>query len=196
MAPPRTPACTSTIARLADAQAAGHLAIIEFVDAADQPVSTGADAHHVLVTNLFNHTQPLIRYRLDDTMVPTPPADHHGHQRVSVEGRLDETISLGGTCIHPLVIRSVLLRHPQIAEYQVRSDTTALDVDIVTTATVDPDLLRDHLQSAVIDAGAVPALVTVRTVEGVHRDRTTGKVRRFITTDRSHSSTSTRVAST
>jgi phenylacetate-CoA ligase len=50
------------------------LAILEVVDRHYRPVAAGQPGDKVLVTNLLNLTQPLIRYEIDDviTMSPTP----------------------------------------------------------------------------------------------------------------------------
>lgn len=42
------------------------LAILEVVDANNQPVPPGVEGSKVLVTNLYNHVQPFIRYEVDD----------------------------------------------------------------------------------------------------------------------------------
>jgi phenylacetate-CoA ligase len=74
---------------------ASDMAYVEFVDEHDRHVPTGTAAHHVLVTNLLNTTQPLIRYRLDDSMTPRPSLPGNGHQRATLEGRTDEVIRFG-----------------------------------------------------------------------------------------------------
>lgn len=50
------------------------LAILEVVDANNRPVPPGTEGAKVLVTNLYNHVQPIIRYEVDDrvTMATTP----------------------------------------------------------------------------------------------------------------------------
>ncbi len=50
------------------------LAILEVVDRHYRPVAAGQPGDKVLVTNLLNLTQPIIRYEIDDviTMSPTP----------------------------------------------------------------------------------------------------------------------------
>lgn len=50
------------------------LAILEVVDANNQPVPPGVEGSKVLVTNLYNHVQPIIRYEVDDrvTMSTSP----------------------------------------------------------------------------------------------------------------------------
>ncbi|CAN0482772.1 unnamed protein product, partial [Phaeothamnion confervicola] len=42
------------------------LAILEVVDENNQPVPPGTEGSKVLVTNLYNHIQPIIRYEVDD----------------------------------------------------------------------------------------------------------------------------------
>lgn len=52
------------------------LAILEVVDSQNQPVPDGEPGDKILVTNLYNHVQPIIRYEIGDvvTMNPTPCA--------------------------------------------------------------------------------------------------------------------------
>ena len=56
------------------------LCIFEPVDADGRPVGPGALSHRVLVTNLYNHTQPLIRYEVTDQVTLID-----GHVSVRVE---------------------------------------------------------------------------------------------------------------
>ena len=57
------------------------LCIVELVDEDDQPVPSGTPSAKVLVTNLYNRAQPLIRYELTDSFVRQPDAAEHGHLR-------------------------------------------------------------------------------------------------------------------
>lgn len=52
------------------------LCIVEPVDADGRPVGPGELSHRILVTNLYNHTQPLIRYEVTDqiTLIDEPCA--------------------------------------------------------------------------------------------------------------------------
>ena len=163
---------------------ASDLAYIEFVDAYDNPVAIGETAHHVLVTNLYNRTQPLIRYRIDDTMTPAAPSQDHGHQRASLEGRNDELLDIAGVTIHPLTIRSVLVADPAVADYQVRLvETGGLELDVVSDGrTVDTAAVEASLGRALANAGAPPIRLAVHVVDALRRDPSTGKARRFITT--------------
>jgi phenylacetate-coenzyme A ligase PaaK-like adenylate-forming protein len=53
---------------------------VELVDEHDRPVRPGTPSSSILVTNLYNHAQPLIRYRIEDRFaavrsVPSLPRD-------------------------------------------------------------------------------------------------------------------------
>lgn len=160
---------------------ASDAAVVEFVDAADRPVAPGSPAHHVLVTNLINHTQPLVRYRLDDNMVSLPPSTEHGHQRARLEGRSDEIVRLGGALVHPLTIRSATLAHPTVTEYQAHISDRALTLRIVTAGPTNGDQLRNDLASALHSAGAAGVTVAVNVVDKIERNVETGKAKRFVT---------------
>jgi phenylacetate-coenzyme A ligase PaaK-like adenylate-forming protein len=159
---------------------ASDLAIVEFVDGQDRPVAPGDPADHVLVTNLANHTQPLIRYRLDDRMVEAAPSPLHGHQRARLQGRNDAEIDLGGVRVHPLVLRSAFLKHPEVIEYQVYYGAKRLRADVVASEALDTQALARELAGALAGAGAPGIEVTVRGVGAVARDPGTGKARRFM----------------
>jgi phenylacetate-coenzyme A ligase PaaK-like adenylate-forming protein len=50
------------------------MCIVELVDDDHRPVPRGIPSTKVIVTNLYNVTQPLIRYELTDTFVRRPDA--------------------------------------------------------------------------------------------------------------------------
>ncbi len=153
--------------------------IVEFVDADDRPVPVGRPAHHVLVTNLTSHAQPLIRYRMDDAMTELPPAAGHGHQRATVDGRNDAELTIGGATLHPLTIRSALLRHATVDEFQVRCAADDVQVDIVTSGPTDINRVEHDIEAALASAGAT-ARVSVAVVDELRRNPSTGKIRRFV----------------
>lgn len=158
--------------------------IIEFVDDADRPVPAGTAAHHLLVTNLANHIQPLIRYRLDDVMTELPADPVHGHQRALVSGRNDELVRVGDVVMHPHAVRSALLAHPEVVEYQVTTSNAGtgatLDVAVVLWAPAELDRIG-HDVAAVVERSGGRADVSVRAVDQLVRQPDTGKVRRFVT---------------
>jgi len=64
----------------------------------------------VLVTNLYNRTQPPIRYELTDSFVREPDAPDHGFLRARVNGRADDILHYGGIDVHPHVVASVMVK--------------------------------------------------------------------------------------
>ena len=134
----------------------------------------------VLVTNLGNRLQPLIRYELTDVFVQQPTTAGRGHLRARVQGRSDDSFRYGAVTIHPIVIRSVMVRSPDVLEYQVHQTTTGIDVCVVAEHTFDAGSLRTRLGAALGAAGLADPDVAVRREPSLARDPATGKLRRFV----------------
>lgn len=154
--------------------------IVELVDADNLPVPPGTPSAKALVTNLANRLQPLIRYELTDRFVRLPDSPDHGHMRVTVDGRSDDTFRYGEVTVHPLVIRSVLVTTAGVAEYQVRQTPSGIDVALVAHGAVDLAEVRERLTAALLAAGLREARVTATTVPELRRATVTGKLRRFV----------------
>jgi phenylacetate-coenzyme A ligase PaaK-like adenylate-forming protein len=97
-----------------------------------------------------------------------------------VRGRADEVLRYQGVDIHPLVVRSVMVKSPAILDYQVRQTLRGVDVDAVAVAAVDGDDLADHLAQALMAAGLRDPAVSVRIVDRLNRHPETGKLSRFV----------------
>ena len=154
--------------------------IVELVDEHHRPVAPGAPSAAVLVTNLTNRLQPLIRYELTDTFVQQPAASEHGHLRARVSGRSDEDFRYGEVTVHPLVIRAVMLQSQEVLEYQVRQTSPGIDVTAVADHGLDLEALRGDLSAALGGAGLADPEVSVRSAPNLERDAATGKLRRFV----------------
>jgi phenylacetate-CoA ligase len=160
---------------------ASDMCITELVDEDNRPVPDGTASAKVLLTNLYNYTQPLIRYELTDqfTRHPVEPGSH-GHLRATVDGRADETFRYGIVKIDPLVIRSVMVRTPAALEYQVRQTRGGIDVAVVASGQLDQVAFAADLRASLLAAGLADPQVRVRQVPDIVRDAKTGKARRFI----------------
>jgi phenylacetate-CoA ligase len=134
----------------------------------------------VLVTNLYNRVQPLIRYEVGDCCTRQPDSAQHGHLRATVEGRSDEILRYENADVHPLVLRSVLLASPEVTDYQVRQTPCGVAVNIQSDQLADLDALCGRLRSALTRAGLSDPDVSIRAVPALPRDPETGKLRRFI----------------
>jgi phenylacetate-CoA ligase len=154
--------------------------IVELVDSGNRPLPPGTASTKILVTNLYNRAQPLIRYEITDSLVAEPPAAEHGYLRARVQGRSDDVFRYGDVLIHPNVVRSVLVDTPDVLEYQVRQTPAGLDVIAVADPGLDVDGLRRRLVVALAGAGLGRPQVAVRTEPGLARHPETGKLRRFV----------------
>ena len=160
--------------------------LVENVDADGQPVPAGQPGARLLVTNLYNLVQPLIRLEITDvvTMDPEPCPCGRGLVRAStIHGRSDDFLSLPARdgapiAIHPLHF-ALLTGDPEVAEFQVRQRGPALTVLVVPTrpssAATAAGLsgLERRLQQAVVHKLAALGIhdpqVTVETCHGLPR---------------------------
>ena len=101
--------------------------LVENVDADGQPVPAGQPGARLLVTNLYNLVQPLLRLEVTDmvTLDPDPcPCGRSLVRASTIHGRSDDILSLpardgGRVAVHPLHF-ALLTRDPQVHEFQVR----------------------------------------------------------------------------
>jgi phenylacetate-CoA ligase len=161
---------------------ASDLAIVELVDEEHRPVPPGTRSAKILLTNLFNPLQPLIRYELTDEAVRHADAREHGHLRVTVDGRADDELRWDGVTVPAIAVRSVLVQAAEVVEYQVRQTAAGLDAALVAPDGVDAEPIRAGLTAALATAGLAAPRVTVHVVapEQIERHPATGKTRRII----------------
>lgn len=157
--------------------------IVEPVDANGDPVRPGERAAKLYLTNLYNRTQPLIRYELTDeiTVLDEPCPCGSALLRIDdIQGRLDDSFTYaGGSTVHPFTFRSVLGRQRNVVEYQVRQTARGADVSICCDGPADAPALAETIRGALIDVGLESPEVSVTPVAELDR-QTTGKLRRFV----------------
>jgi phenylacetate-CoA ligase len=158
---------------------ATDMCIAELVDARNRPVADGVASAKVLLTNLHNHTQPLIRYELTDHFIRRPAAGDP-YLRATVEGRADEVFRYGQVTVDALVIRTVMVRTPNAVEYQVQQTNSGVDVAVVADGVLDHVALASALEHSLRTAGLPGPRVHVHKVAEIGRHPETGKTRRFI----------------
>jgi phenylacetate-CoA ligase len=100
--------------------------MLEPVDAQLCPVPPGVTSHSVLLTHLANHAQPLIRYRLSDSVrfVTTPCACGSRFPVIEVQGRADDTLRLlnragRSVALLPLALMTVLEEGAHVTQFQL-----------------------------------------------------------------------------
>jgi phenylacetate-CoA ligase len=119
--------------------------LVENVDVDLQPVPAGQPGARLLVTNLYNLVQPLIRLEVTDVVTVDPEPCPCGRSLLrarAIHGRSDDILSLparDGTpvAVHPLHF-ALLTRDRQVREFQVRQHGPALTVLVVPSRPLNP----------------------------------------------------------
>ena len=159
------------------------LVIVEPVDSAGRPVAPGEPAAKLYLTNLYNHTQPLIRFEIADglTLLDDICPCGSAHRRITdLTGRADTVFEYdNGVTVHPMVLRLELHDERHVTEYQVRQTERGLRVKVVTDRPDQLDQVRDRLVGALRTAGLPAPDVTVEAVGRLER-LAAGKLRQFI----------------
>ena len=157
-----------------------EIVVVEAVDADNRPVPPGAPSAKVLLTNLVNRAQPLIRYELADSVTlaePAGPGDPPSLRIARVDGRSDDVLRLparggGEVDVYPFRLRAPFARLADVVQYQVVQEERGLRARVV----LRPGAARDSaaavevaLAEALAEAGAeVP--VTVEPVGEIARE--------------------------
>jgi putative adenylate-forming enzyme len=113
--------------------------VLEPVDRDHRPTPPGKTSHTVLLTNLANRAQPLVRYDLGDSITekPKPCACGSPLPAIQVEGRRDDIVSMraadGGTVrLLPLALTTVVEEAAGLHRFQIlqtAGDRLALRLD-------------------------------------------------------------------
>jgi phenylacetate-coenzyme A ligase PaaK-like adenylate-forming protein len=161
---------------------ADDLVVLEPVDAQGNAVPLGQPADRVLLTNLYNRDQPLIRYDIADAMTLTgsPCPCGCAHRRIAdIRARMDGGYELrGGTSVPCRELESLLLARPGVADFLVGRKGLGLEVSIATDGSCDSERLRRDLADLLARYGVSAPEVDVREVRAPDR-LWSGKVRQF-----------------
>jgi phenylacetate-coenzyme A ligase PaaK-like adenylate-forming protein len=158
------------------------LAIIEPADRHGNVVVPGQPADKILLTNLYNRTQPLIRYEITDAMTVVDGTCECGcaHRRITdLAGRTDSFFVYdNGVAVHWLGMTTVLLSDPAVVEVQVAQTPHGADVSVAAKAACNTEGLRRSLVDLMAGAGLADPQVTIRQVDALDR-LWSGKLRQF-----------------
>jgi len=158
---------------------ASDTCIAECTDDEGRPVPDGVASSKVLVTNLHNLTQPIIRYELTDRFTCYGMSES-GCLRASVEGRSDDLFRYLEASVHPFVIGAPLLHAPAVREFQIRQTELGADIAAVIDGDFDDAAVTAAVERSLGQAGLGRPQVSVRRVRTLDRDPMTSKARRFI----------------
>ncbi|MBN2361370.1 MAG: phenylacetate--CoA ligase family protein [Deltaproteobacteria bacterium] len=166
--------------------------IVEPIDRNGVAVAPGTTSDHVLITNLLNTGQPLVRYRLDDQIVvdkdrcPCGSALHS----LQVIGRTDDVIYLrrgdgSFVALPPIPFELVFLNVHGLKQYQlVHRQQNELHIRFVTepeadAGAIDRDLVRAFSEFLRERGLGHEVLIHCEQVDRIARDPTTQKIRQI-----------------
>jgi len=139
--------------------------ILEAVDQSYNPVPAGQYSHTVLITNLANHVQPIIRYELGDSVTVDPDPCPCGSPLPSVRviGRTDEILAFqspNNTKVHilPLALWSVINETPGVLRFQaIQTAPERLEIRLKAKIAGEEaqvwESLKQHVQNYMEDHG-------------------------------------------
>jgi putative adenylate-forming enzyme len=149
------------------------LLIVEVVDKDNHPVPAGVYGDKLLVTVLFNKTQPLIRYEISDSVMIAPEPCETGRSFrmiAGVQGRLEDVLTFsavtgGSVRVHPLAFHRLLDAVPA-SGWQVQQEADALTILLsgVRDDGLDASLVTS-LHQALVEQNAIPPTIQVKRVE-------------------------------
>jgi phenylacetate-coenzyme A ligase PaaK-like adenylate-forming protein len=159
--------------------------ILEVVDEHGRAVPAGTPGHKVLLTNLVNRAQPLIRYELSDSLTMADGPDSSGLPYLPIErvdGRNDDILRFpaaggGEAVLHPFRLRSPFAKLPDVLQYQILHGGQRLRVRVVLRSTAPgdtPAVVHDALRLALEEARAVPPPIDVEPVAAIERESGNG----------------------
>lgn len=138
-------------------------AILEPVDEQYRPVPPGQSSHTVLLTNLANHVQPILRYDLGDAVVARPDACPCGNPgpAVRVQGRAADLLTFPRpdhehdgepVTLAPLPLAALLEAVPGLELFQiVQTAPAALSVRLHPAPGADLDSLWRQVEDRMRD---------------------------------------------
>jgi len=168
--------------------------ILESVDEHGRAVPEGAEGDKVFLTNLYNYTQPLIRYEITDsvTYLPGTCACESSLPRVRVHGRTNDALRFADRAGRPVSILPIpflleMIRVEGVKQYQiVQRARNAL----IVRYTPEPGFDRGRIEAGVREVyggmfarnGLGDAVsMDFEVVSELPRDPRSGKVKQVVT---------------
>jgi phenylacetate-CoA ligase len=152
------------------------------------------EGDRLLVTNLFNHAQPLIRFEVTDVMTFADdpcPCGRNLTRVKSVEGRSDDVLELPGAhgapvLVHPIQF-GVVTSDPAVREFQAVGCADRIRLRVVLRAGTDRqtavDRLRERVTARLAAAGVEAPRVDVELHDALERSAA-GKLPVVVTEER------------
>ncbi|HQR09223.1 MAG TPA: hypothetical protein PLN21_20545 [Gemmatales bacterium] len=168
------------------------MAILENVDANNQPVPPGTPGAKVLLTNLMNFVQPIIRYEVDDVITISPDPCPCGNQLPlisSIAGRSNDQFWITNRKGEALEMSNFIFKDAflylfDLSEYQVTQtghNQFQVLVEIVPGSKLTQEEIRKSIENVLhVEGVNVELDCRIDIVAKIPHDQKSGKVRRFI----------------
>lgn len=165
---------TGLVAIECEAHSGMHLfedtCLYEAVDENNRPVPPGVRGARVLVTNLFNRTQPIIRFEVGDlvTLDDAPCSCGRTTLRLKgIDGRSDDVLSFAGrnggaVPVHSIHLHTSLAGISAVRDYQITQYPDRLLVSVVLSTAADGEATRRRVQRSVREQLATVGVGDVR----------------------------------
>ena len=147
--------------------------VFEPVDAEYRPVPRGTQSHTVLITNLANRVQPILRYDLGDSVLERPDPCPCGNPlpAIRVHGRSADVLTFRTDSGEPVVIPPLAFEIDHIRGVElfqiVQTSASNLRVRLLTTAGEDADRIWREAHND------IARLLTAHRLGGVTIERAT-----------------------
>jgi phenylacetate-coenzyme A ligase PaaK-like adenylate-forming protein len=157
------------------------LFIAEIVDDAFWPVAPNMLGTRLLLTNLYNYTQPLIRYDVSDMLAlsPGPCACGRPFPLISaMAGRGEECLRLAApdgreVVVTPLILSAAIESFEEIVEFQLQCAPGLVQARVVPRDDVPSASLKDRIARQLAERlrtqGAIPPRIEVELVSALDR---------------------------
>lgn len=157
------------------------LVIVENVDDSNQSVPVGKVGSKILLTVLFNHVMPLIRYEISDRIVLSDevcPCKKTFRVIATVDGRVEDSLILedldGKPCsLHPNFFHA-LFDVDTIRAWQLIEDDQGLTVRVIphSSSSLVQNGLKQKLTDALVGANVKLPLIRIETAQELIKGKT------------------------
>jgi phenylacetate-coenzyme A ligase PaaK-like adenylate-forming protein len=159
------------------------LCIIEPVDATGNSIKKGIFSKKIYLTNLFNHTLPLIRYEIPDELQlieKTCICGSHYQLMSEPQNRPEFDFTYTGDIfVNHVIFAYPLLSDKNIKEYQVIQTKNGANIKILTAGDVNLEKIRNTLVEKLTALGLSEPIIHFVAVSEFNYPAS-GKLRRFI----------------
>ncbi len=157
--------------------------IIELVDNDFNPATEKNPATKLLATCLYNHTMPIIRYVIEDTVeLKESNLKYQAYRAIkNIVGRTSDWFEYGNIKIPAMAFKDILSCQKEINEYQVIQTEKGAKIHLKCDINFDPKAITALISKNLVSCGLNKPEIDIKIVKSIPKHIETGKVRRFIT---------------